>query len=73
MRLIWPSPSSSSHHQRKVVASTVDRVLETLDRRGVPEVHLQPSNGLEFLPRDRALRKLERMREIRDAVTKAAS
>jgi 5-methyltetrahydropteroyltriglutamate--homocysteine methyltransferase len=55
------------------VARTVDRVIDALDRRGVPEVHLQPSNGLEFLPRDRALRKLERMREIRDAVTKATS
>ena len=48
-------------------------MIEALDRRGVAEVHLQPSNGLEFLPRDRALRKLERMREIRDAVTKAAT
>ena len=56
----------------EAVARTVDRVIEALDRRGVPEVHLQPSNGLEFLPRDRAKRKLERMREIRDAVTKAA-
>ena len=55
------------------VASTVDRVMDALDRRGVSEVYLQPSNGLEFLPRDRALRKLERMREIRDAVTKAAT
>jgi 5-methyltetrahydropteroyltriglutamate--homocysteine methyltransferase len=55
------------------VARAVDRVSEALDRRGVPEVHLQPSNGLEFLPRDRAKRKLERMREIRDAVTKAAT
>jgi 5-methyltetrahydropteroyltriglutamate--homocysteine methyltransferase len=54
------------------VATTVDRVLDALDRRGVPEVHLQPSNGLEFLPRDKARRKLERMREIRDAVTKAS-
>lgn len=51
------------------VARTVDRVVEALDRRGVDEVHIQPSNGLEFLPRDRAKRKLERMREIRDAVT----
>jgi 5-methyltetrahydropteroyltriglutamate--homocysteine methyltransferase len=50
------------------VADKVARVMEALDRRGVPEVHLQPSNGLEFLPRDKALRKLERMREIRDAV-----
>jgi 5-methyltetrahydropteroyltriglutamate--homocysteine methyltransferase len=57
----------------QTVARTVDRVIDALDRRGVPEVHLQPSNGLEFLPRDRALRKLERMREIRDAVTKATA
>ena len=55
------------------VASVIDRVIDALDRRGVPEVHLQPSNGLEFLPRDRAQRKLERMREIRDAVTKATT
>jgi 5-methyltetrahydropteroyltriglutamate--homocysteine methyltransferase len=50
------------------VARTVDRVVDALDKRGVPEVHLQPSCGLEFLPRDRAQRKLERMREIRDKV-----
>ena len=56
----------------ETVARTVDRVIDALDRRGVAEVHLQPSNGLEFLPRDKALRKLERMREIRDAVTRAS-
>jgi 5-methyltetrahydropteroyltriglutamate--homocysteine methyltransferase len=56
-----------------VVAQTVDRVIEALDRRGVAEIHLQPSCGLEFLPRDRAKRKLDRMREVRDAVTKATS
>jgi 5-methyltetrahydropteroyltriglutamate--homocysteine methyltransferase len=55
------------------VARTIDSVIDALDRRGVPEVHLQPSNGLEFLPRDKAHRKLERMREIRDAVTKATA
>ena len=57
----------------KVVAQSVDRVMEALDARGVSEVHLQPSCGLEFLPRDRAKRKLERMREIADHVTKATT
>lgn len=46
------------------VAKTVGRILEALERRGVEEVHLQPSSGLEHLPRDRAKRKLERMSEI---------
>ncbi len=55
------------------VARTLDRVMDTLDKRGVGEVHLQPSCGLEFLPRDRAKRKLERMRDIRDTVTKATT
>ena len=53
------------------VASTVEtlkRIVDTLDARGVPEVHLQPSCGLEFLPRDRAKRKLERMHEIKEAL-----
>ena len=54
-----------------VVAQTVQRVMDALDKRGVGEVHLQPSCGLEFLPRDRAKRKLDRMREIGDAVTGA--
>ena len=54
-----------------VVAQTVQRVMDALDKRGVGEVHLQPSCGLEFLPRDRAKRKLDRMREIRDAVAGA--
>lgn len=53
------------------VATTLARITDALDARGVAEVHLQPSCGLEFLPRDRAKRKLERMREIRDAVVKA--
>jgi 5-methyltetrahydropteroyltriglutamate--homocysteine methyltransferase len=53
------------------VAATLARITDALDARGVEEVHLQPSCGLEFLPRDRAKRKLERMREIRDAVVKA--
>lgn len=55
------------------IAHIVDRVVDALDRRGVQEVHLQPSNGLEFLPRDRAHRKLELMRDIRDAVTEATA
>ncbi len=53
------------------VTSTADRlkrIVDALDARGVPEVHLQPSCGLEFLPRDRARRKLERMREIKEAL-----
>ncbi len=50
------------------VATTLRRIVDTLDARGVEELHLQPSCGLEFLPRDRAKRKLERMREIRDVV-----
>jgi methionine synthase II (cobalamin-independent) len=53
------------------IATTLGRIVDALDARGVPEVHLQPSCGLEFLPRDRAKRKLERMREIRDAVVNA--
>jgi 5-methyltetrahydropteroyltriglutamate--homocysteine methyltransferase len=48
-------------------------IVEALDMRGIAEVHIQPSCGLEYLPRDRALRKLERMREIRDAVTKVGA
>ena len=55
------------------VARDVDRVMEALGSRGVDEIHLQPSCGLEFLPRDRAKRKLERMREIRDAISKVGS
>lgn len=50
------------------VARTVGRVAEALGSRGIGEIHLQPSCGLEFLPRDRAKRKLERMREIGRAV-----
>jgi 5-methyltetrahydropteroyltriglutamate--homocysteine methyltransferase len=57
----------------KDVAAKVGRVVDALDAKGVPEVHIQPSNGLEFLPRDRAKRKLERMREIRDTVAKAGT
>jgi 5-methyltetrahydropteroyltriglutamate--homocysteine methyltransferase len=55
------------------LARSVGRVMEALDSRGVEEVHLQSSCGLEFLPRDRAKRKLERMREIRDAISRAGS
>ena len=57
----------------ELVARTVGRVMDALGSRGVEEVHLQPSCGLEFLPRDRALRKLERMREIRDAISTAGA
>lgn len=55
------------------VARALDPVIAALDARGVPEVHLQPSCGLEFLPRDRAKRKLERMSEIRDVLAKATA
>jgi 5-methyltetrahydropteroyltriglutamate--homocysteine methyltransferase len=55
------------------LARTLDRVLDTLQARGVAQVHLQPSCGLEFLPRDRAKRKLERMAEIRNAVAGASA
>ncbi len=51
------------------VARTVERVLDALGSRGVDEVHLQPSCGLEYLPRDRAQRKLERIREVRDVIS----
>ncbi len=57
----------------KVVAQNVERVMDSLGSRGVDEVHLQPSCGLEFLPRDRAKRKLERMREIKEAISKAGA
>jgi 5-methyltetrahydropteroyltriglutamate--homocysteine methyltransferase len=50
------------------VASVVGRIAEAFDTKGVEELHLQTSCGLEFLPRDRAKRKLERMREIADVV-----
>jgi len=52
----------------KTVAATIEKVIDALSSRGVDEVHLQPSCGLEYLPRDRAQRKLDRLREIRDAV-----
>ncbi len=55
------------------VAARVGRVVDALDAKGVGEVHIQPSNGLEFLPRDRAKRKLERLAQIRDAVMKAGT
>jgi 5-methyltetrahydropteroyltriglutamate--homocysteine methyltransferase len=55
------------------VARDVGRLMDALGSRGVEEVHLQPSCGLEFLPRDRAKRKLERMREISETISKAGS
>jgi 5-methyltetrahydropteroyltriglutamate--homocysteine methyltransferase len=51
------------------IARTVGRIAEALSTKGIGEIHLTTSCGLEFLPRDRAKRKLERMREIADAVT----
>jgi methionine synthase II (cobalamin-independent) len=53
------------------VAKTVGRIAEVLGNRGISEIHLQSSCGLEFLPRDRAKRKLERMREVADVVAGA--
>jgi 5-methyltetrahydropteroyltriglutamate--homocysteine methyltransferase len=57
----------------ETVARQVDTIMQALGSRGVDEVHLQPSCGLEFLPRDRAKRKLERMTEIREAISKAGA
>jgi 5-methyltetrahydropteroyltriglutamate--homocysteine methyltransferase len=57
----------------RVVAHTVDRVAGALDARGVDRIYLQPSCGLEFLPRDRAVQKLGRMKEIADATTKVSA
>ncbi len=54
-------------------ARLVAKVIEVLDARGINEVHLQPSCGLEYLPRDRAVRKLERMREIGNALEKVGA
>jgi methionine synthase II (cobalamin-independent) len=51
-----------------VVARQIAGIIDAAARRGVDEVHLQPSCGLEYLPRERAKRKLERLREIADAV-----
>jgi len=51
------------------VASVVGRVAEALNAKGVSEIHLTSSCGLEFLPRDRAKRKLERISEIADVVS----
>jgi 5-methyltetrahydropteroyltriglutamate--homocysteine methyltransferase len=50
------------------VARVVDLVARKLDAAGIEEIHLQPSCGLEYLPRDRAVRKLGRIREVADAV-----
>ncbi len=47
-----------------VLAQTVERIAEALSKRNVDTIHLQPSCGLEFLPRDRAKLKLERMAEV---------
>jgi methionine synthase II (cobalamin-independent) len=40
--------------------NVVDRVAAT----GIEEIHVQPSCGLDFLPRDRAKRKLQRLSEL---------
>ncbi|MGH7859139.1 MAG: hypothetical protein ACREQY_17570 [Candidatus Binatia bacterium] len=57
----------------EAVGRVVQRVTDALGAKGIDEVHLQPSCGLEYLPRDRALRKLERMREIAEAASKVGS
>lgn len=57
----------------ETTARTVDKIAEAVAARGVDELHLQPSCGLEYLPRDRAKRKLERMQQIREAVTKVGT
>lgn len=54
-------------------AETVDRVASALAAKNIDEVHVQPSCGLEYLPRDRALRKLERMREVGNAIEKVGA
>ncbi len=46
---------------------TILPLLERIGRRLRLPAHLAPSAGLEYLPRDRALAKLERMRALRDA------
>lgn len=53
------------------VAATVGRIADVLASRGVGELHLQVSCSLEFLPRDRAKRKLERLSEVADTVAGA--
>ena len=48
--------------------ATVGRIVDGLGAKGVTTVHLQPSSGLEYLPRDRAQRKLHRLAELRDTL-----
>jgi 5-methyltetrahydropteroyltriglutamate--homocysteine methyltransferase len=55
------------------LARIITPIVETLASRGAKEVHIQPSCGLEYLPRDRALRKLERLREVGNAVSKVGA
>lgn len=57
----------------ETTARTVETIAEAVAARGVDELHLQPSCGLEYLPRDRAKRKLERMQQIREAATKVGT
>jgi 5-methyltetrahydropteroyltriglutamate--homocysteine methyltransferase len=57
---------------RNTKLEDVDEVVRTLDRL-LPqlrsqECYLNPSCGLEYLPRDRALRKLQRLVEIRKRI-----
>ena len=51
------------------IVDVVKRVADALDGKGTDTLYLQPSCGLEFLPRDRAKRKLESMAQIKQAVT----
>lgn len=51
----------------------LDRVATALDAQGVDELHVQPSCSLEYLPRDRAEKKLQRLRTIADTVSKVGA
>jgi 5-methyltetrahydropteroyltriglutamate--homocysteine methyltransferase len=46
------------------VLRAVERVAAVLEREGIGEMHVQPSCGLEYLPRESARRKLARLREL---------
>jgi 5-methyltetrahydropteroyltriglutamate--homocysteine methyltransferase len=50
------------------IADTVKRLTDVLEGKGTDEIFVQPSCGLEFLPRDRAKRKLESMATLKQAV-----
>jgi 5-methyltetrahydropteroyltriglutamate--homocysteine methyltransferase len=56
-----------ARNTRLETKETVFPVLDLIARRLRGPVHLAPSAGLEYLPRDRARAKLETMRRLRDA------